>query len=56
MQAKCITNAVGLMFLKWYPLYKKKGWRHRWRILYRLELYLYLWDQVKCQNREVSLL
>ena len=24
MQAKCITNAVGLMFLKWYPLYKKR--------------------------------
>lgn len=48
MQAKCITNAVGLMFLK--------NGTHRWRILYRLELYLYLWDQVKCQNREVSLL
>lgn len=24
MQAKFITNAVRLMFLKWYPLYKKR--------------------------------
>ena len=42
MQAECITNAVGLMFLKWYPLYKKKDedMPHCWRILYRLEIYL----------------
>ena len=24
IQAECITNAVGLMFLKWSPLYKKR--------------------------------
>lgn len=45
MQAECITKAVGLMFLKWYPLYKKKdedtadGFYTGWKYIYKFDIF-----------------